>query len=434
MNHPSLLVADDTGAVFDVPGLSMTVRTADGPGLPQCEELTVLPASSVLFTLPRRAAVGFDGRSGEFVTIREHCGRPVFAVAAFLPPGYVCTRHAAYAQMRGAPRLPLYCYAAAGWRDGRFFAAGLRIDSQRRHSISDASLPLVDRKARVFRKKFPGNRLVAHLADNCVSRYRCPNACNLVLGRWECPVPVSRACNASCLGCISKQPKRSCVPSTQHRLDFSPSVKEIVDYAVPHLARASNPIVSFGQGCEGEPLLCAELIEESIFAIRSRTQRGVINLNTNGSLPAAVERLCKAGLNSMRVSLNSAQPGFYAAYYAPRGYSFDNVRESIAIARRRSVWVSINYLVYPGFTDTPEEISALEGLVRKTGLCMIQTRNLNIDPVWYEHEVGMGKQATVSRGMTKWVKHMRSEFPRVKLGYYNPTVRTMRTWAGRHGS
>ena len=426
MKPPSLVIADKNGNVVDVPELSMTCSSLRGPVVPDDESLIPLPHSALLLTLPSRVAVGFDVQRGIFVEAPRFAGKQVFAVAAFMPPGYLCTAHAAYHETPGAPRLPLYCYSAVGWRDGKFCVAGRRVDRQLRHHIPDKMLPAVDAKARRFLKRFPGNRLVDHLVNNCVLTYRCPNACNLVLGRWECPVPVSRNCNASCVGCISHQPSGSCIPSTQHRLDFTPTAEEIIEYVIPHLKHASNPIASFGQGCEGEPLLAADVVEESIRKIRLLTKRGVININTNASLPAAVERLCKAGLNSMRVSLNSAQPQLYNAYYRPKGYSFDDVRESMMIAKRHAVWVSINYLVFPGLTDHPSEIAALGKLIRKTGINMIQTRNLNIDPAWYANALGLRGLPGGSQGMVSWLREMRRNFPHVKIGYYNPTPRMMR--------
>jgi|WetSurMetagenome_2_1015567.scaffolds.fasta_scaffold00476_2 pyruvate-formate lyase-activating enzyme len=420
MKPPALIVADENGRIMDIPELSMAVGGIRGAVMPGEESLIPLPSSSLLFTLPGRTAIGFDESSGKIVEVPELGGKRVYAAAAFMPPGYVCTGHAAYGEEAGAPRLPLYCYAAAGWRNGKFHAAGHRVDRRLRHEIPDGSLRAIDAKARIFRGKHKGNRLVSHLVNNCVLAYRCPNAINLVLGRWECPVPVSRACNASCVGCISHQPKASRVQSTQHRLDFTPSVDEILDYVVPHLKTAPNPIASFGQGCEGEPLLEAELVEEAIRKIREKTRRGIINLNTNGSLPRAVERLCRAGLGSMRVSMNSAQTGFYRAYYRPRGYSFCDVAESIGVAKRSSVWVSLNYLVFPGLTDHPSEIEALERLIRRYGIDMIQTRNLNIEPEWYAGALGLDGLEGPGGGIVSWLNRVRRKFPRVRIGYFNP--------------
>src|SRR5678810_375011 len=132
--------------------------------------------------------------------------------------------------------------------------------------------------------------------------YNCPAARNFALGRWECPVPSSPACNANCIGCISFQPQDEQIVSTQDRLTFKPTAAENVEFTVPHLDTAPFPIVSFGQGCEGETLLMWETIRESIIEIRKHTSKGSININTNGSMPAAVRSLCEAGLTSIRVS------------------------------------------------------------------------------------------------------------------------------------
>ena len=92
--------------------------------------------------------------------------------------------------------------------------------------------------------------------------------------------------NAACVGCISLQPS-GCCPSTQDRIAFVPTPREIADLAIAHLESAPRPIVSFGQGCEGEPLLQAGVMAEAIRLIRARSSLGTINLNTNGSKPKA---------------------------------------------------------------------------------------------------------------------------------------------------
>ena len=63
----------------------------------------------------------------------------------------------------------------------------------------------------------------------------------------------------------------------------------------------------------------------------SRTSRGRVNLNTNGSRPGVVARLVEAGLDSIRVSLNSAVERTYNAYYRPIGYRLGDVVESIGV-------------------------------------------------------------------------------------------------------
>ena len=140
--------------------------------------------------------------------------------------------------------------------------------------------------------------------------------------------------------------------------------------------------------------------------------------DTNGSRPEMVSRLIDAGLNSIRVSLNSARAFIYSAYYQPRAYHFSEVAESIRRARQHDLWTSINYLSFPGVTDDEDEFAALSHLIESTGLQMIQWRNLNIDPDWYVNSINL--LATKTLGMPLLLQKVRKKFPEVRFGYFNP--------------
>ena len=129
---------------------------------------------------------------------------------------------------------------------------------------------------------------------------------------------------------------------------------------------APNPIVSFGQGCEGEPLLRARLIGRAIESIRRETSRGQLHINTNGSNPRALQHLVDAGLDSVRVSMFSAIERNHVAYYGPRNYDLGDMEESLRLARRQGLHTSINLLTYPGFTDCPSEVDALIDFFRRS--------------------------------------------------------------------
>lgn len=441
MKFPYLVVSDRDGNIFEIPELYMAGMSLNAPALPTEQELIPLPYGSDLYLLPERTAVGYDPRRKKFVEVKEYHGEPVFAAAAFMAPAYLQVYRSAFATPPGAPRLSLFSYTAVGWKEGQFYAAGKRIDPDMRQDLSTFNLNLVEQEARRILRRYPQNRLTDHLIRNCVFRYGCPAARNFALGRWECPIPTSPGCNAACVGCISEQPAETGVRSTQDRLNFMPSGEEIVEFAVPHLENAPRAVVSFGQGCEGEPLLAGPVIKEAIKEIRRRTDRGIINLNTNASRPAVVEELCKAGLDSIRVSLNSAQKGYYEAYYRPRHYGFEDVVESLRVMRRYNRWASINYFVFPGFTDHPEEVSALESLIEEVKINMIQARNLNIDPEWYIEELGLGELAAAEGnsaakplGIPGWIERISQKFPWIKWGYFNPPREEMQrehyNWEG----
>ena len=164
-----------------------------------------------------------------------------------------------------------------------------------------------------------------------------------------------------------------------------------------------------------------ETIRESIIEIRKHTQKGSININTNGSKPDAVKALCEAGLNSIRVSTSSAREEIYMPYYRPNNYVFEDIVESLKVANSYGAWTSINYFVFPGMTDSIAEYEALRKLISETGLKMIQWRNFNIDPDWYLGKIGVTDTGECM-GMKQMLELIQEEFPDLKFGYFNPSI------------
>jgi molybdenum cofactor biosynthesis enzyme MoaA len=181
-----------------------------------------------------------------------------------------------------------------------------------------------------------------------------------------------------------------------------------------------NSVVSFGQGCEGDPLLAANVIEPAIGKIRSQTADGTINMNTNGSRPEILEKLFKAGLDSVRISMNSVRDQCYHAYFRPNGYRFDHILQSIEVALAQEKFVAVNYLNSPGFTDTPREAAALTGFLQNYAINMIQWRNLNFDPIRYWKEMNTVAAHGEPIGMKNLLSRIQKQFPKLKFGYFNP--------------
>lgn len=420
---PALVVSDEDGNLFDLPEYAMPVRHGTKITAPEKKDIIGLPHGSDLHTLPGRYPVGIDRRSGKVVTIREYEGIRLRAASAFLAPAYTALHTAAFEEQAGADTLPLFAYAPLGIEGDDFVTTALRVDREARQDCENFDHDEVIRRGKKLLERFAGNRLTTHLIENCAFTYLCPAARNWVMGRWEAPIPVSKGCNSQCTGCISMQEEDSGVPSTQDRMLFTPTSKEITAFAIPHLEEAPGAVVSFGQGCEGEPLTQAVLIEESIKEMRKSTKRGTINLNSNASLPSAVERLCLAGLDSIRISANSLQQRYYDRYFSPNGYSFDDVLESISIALRHNVWVSLNYFIFPGFTDSEAELSALTAFLEKFPVNMIQMRNLNMDPDLYINTLSEEAfNASSGCGIGQWMEEVRKTCPTIRFGYFNPCL------------
>ncbi len=418
-SSPYLLYSDGNGNIFEDTSLYVVGRTGWDAIPIDPEDWIELPDGGNLYELPGRKGIGIDVATGEM----RLCDKG-WAVAAFIPPAHTGFFLAAYETQADAPTLPLFCYTAAGWLDDKFYVPAVRIERDIRQECSGYDAVKVEHGVEALTKVYPHNRLVKHLADNCALTYHCPAARNYFLGRWECPVPTSPACNANCIGCISFQPEEETIVSTQDRLQFKPTAEEIVEFTVPHLESAPYPLISFGQGCEGEPLLMWETIKEAIIEIRKHTKKGSININTNGSKPAAVEQLMLAGLDSIRVSLNSCRPEIYTKYYQPNNYQFQDLIESLKVVRKYGGWSSINYFVFPGMTDSIAEYDALCELIRETGLNMIQWRNFNIDPDWYLGKMNVGDTGEFM-GIKQMMELIHEEFPDVKFGYFNPPKERM---------
>ena len=357
---------------------------------PRFDELIPAPVGVVEMLLPRRHPL---------TTIGPLADRTAMAVA--LPAGYTRLLLPAYAAEREAPALPLFGYTFACVLDDRLHVAAMKTDEgedwQPRRFAEGELEAIVDRRL----THDPQNRVLRQVAL-CSREYGCFTAQNVFLERGEAALPVSPKCNARCIGCISELDPEAGVPSPQTRIAEEVSARDLAGIAVHHLERVERGVVSFGQGCEGEPLLRSVTIARAIEAIRAARSNGTINLNTNGSRPRELERCIDAGLDAIRVSLNSFRPRVYAAYYRPLGYALEDVLESVRVALSRNLRVSLNLLTHPGITDDAEEVEAAERFLREWPVAMVQTRTLNIDPEWYFAAVGrpaapLGMRAAIER-------------------------------------
>ncbi|MDQ6661298.1 MAG: radical SAM protein [Chloroflexota bacterium] len=379
-------------------------------------DLIPLPDGVTLSMMPDRLAVGLR-RDGTRQVLSKARG---WAAAALLPIGYTRTMLPAYEKVPDTEPLPFFGYSAVAGMNGRLYVAAIKTDDP--HKWHPRAFPRKPLSKLVAEKQaaYPQNRIIGQHA-HCALDYACPTASNLFFGRWEMAIAVSPGCNARCIGCISKQEEEDLI-SPQDRLTFIPTVDEIVEVAIPHLEQAEEAIVSFGQGCEGEPLLQWRRIEQAIRTIRQHTTQGVININSNASNPRWLQRLYDAGLDTLRASTISAHPETYTAYYRPLGYTFEDVKESLKRARDAGVYSSINLLSFPGMIDREREVEALVRFVKETGLRLIQLRNLNIDP-----EVLLPRMPaldTMGRalGMSTLIETLKREAPEVEIGNFSRPV------------
>lgn len=367
-----------------------------------------LPAGGELLSLPGRLPLGFNENEGQIEAVER-----VTAVAVILPMGYTRTLLPGY-EIEDFQELPLFGYTAVGAVDGRLKVAALKTDEQLKWNPIYYNTNDLENLTQRMIRNYPENRILRQLAK-CALEYHCLTAQNLFYRRWEAGIPVSPRCNADCLGCISKQPAECC-PAPQSRIDFVPGQPEVVELAAGHLAEAPDGIISFGQGCEGEPSLQKELLVNSIRAIREITSKGTININSNAGYTDSIKALSDSGLDSIRVSLFSAIPEHYSWYHRPQGYTLDDVRESLQYASANNLRVALNLLFFPGFSNQKAETAALKELIADTGIRQIQLRNLNIDPEKMAPMIAEGNQELPV--IKDWIDALQRDFPGLQIGSY----------------
>ncbi len=412
------LYANENQELLEHSGIAMLGRTGTNWVEPEELEMIPLPRGASLVTVPYYIPVGLDGdRLTYFESDPSARGQKAYAVAALLPQGFTRTLLPACVSSRSAGDLPLLGYAAVGFKNGQVYTAAVQTDEHRKwHPVYYNTARLPERINRQLRK-YPDNRILQHLA-HCSLDYSCFTAQNIFYRRWEGGIPTMPSCNADCIGCISESHHGA--DSPQQRLTFVPDAQEIAEIAGDHLQNAKEAIISFGQGCEGEPALNAPRLAEAIKMVRQQTDRGTININTNAGFSSGLSQLYDAGLDSMRVTIFSFAEDNYVKYHRPRNYKFASVRDSIAHARAKGVNVSINLLVFPGFTDRESEIEALLEFIRKNPVDMIQLRNLNIDP---DYLLDLFDSQEAGMGMLTFLSILQQELPQVRIGSYTHPLR-----------
>lgn len=412
------LYANENNELLEHPGVSMLARTGTTWVEPEEEEMIPLPKGASLVTVPHCIPVGLDGdRLTYFEDDPSGRGQRAFAVAALLPQGFTRTLLPASVSSHSSGTLPLLGYAAVGFKNGQIYTAAVQTDEHRKwHPVYYNTARLPERISRLL-GQYPDNRILQHLA-HCSMDYSCFTAQNIFYRRWEGGIPTMAACNADCIGCISESHQG--IESPQQRLNFVPDVHEIAEIVLGHLQNAREAIISFGQGCEGEPSLNAPRLAEAIQIVRRQTEQGTININTNAGFKSGLRQLYDAGLDSMRVTIFSFVEENYLNYHRPHNYKLAQVRDSIAEARDKGVHVSINLLVFPGFTDRESEIEALLQFIRQTPVDMIQLRNLNIDPDYLLDSLESQEDGL---GILTFLHILQQELPQVAIGSYTHPVR-----------
>jgi pyruvate-formate lyase-activating enzyme len=363
-----------------------------------------LPAGTEVIHLPGRAGLGID-RSGR----ARELGQGRFGVAAILPIGFLRMSLPAYVDDLGAPPLRPRAYAAVGAdSSGQIVVSAAALDPDAA-AVDGRSAPDLVARITATQRDHPSSRVLRQLA-RCAKDYRCRGAANAFLGRHDCALPVAAPRNERPPEVLVLHNDADASPTEPAA--FRPSPEEIAAAASRHL-QGGGTVVAFGRACEGEPLLAVRVVEQAITAIRERTRLGTIHLETNGSSPAALRRLCDAGLDSVAVRVASARAETYEAIHRPDGYRFADVRASIAHAIAGKVSLALRVLALPGLTDRARELDALVGLAAElpAGGSLILC-DLAADP---QRALRLAPSAEVVVGMDRMLDRLRTDAAHLRI-------------------
>ena len=109
-------------------------------------------------------------------------------------------------------------------------------------------------------------------------------------------------------------------------------------------------------------------------------------------------------------------------YYRPADYDFDDVMRSFRVGRDEGMFISINLLIWPGWTDQMAEVDRISKLVDDGCMHMIQLRNLCVDPGYFRKALPPTSSRGALLGMKGFVKELNRRHPKLRFGTFNPRL------------
>ena len=109
-------------------------------------------------------------------------------------------------------------------------------------------------------------------------------------------------------------------------------------------------------------------------------------------------------------------------YYRPADYDYDDVIRSFYVGKEMGMHISINRLIWPGWTDQMAEVDRISKLVDDGALHMVQLRNLCMDPGYFRQALPAREKRGMLLGMKGFVAELHRRHPRLRFGTFNPRL------------
>lgn len=194
--------------------------------------------------------------------------------------------------------------------------------------------------------------------------------------------------------------------------NFSESPAQAVEKAAAHLQSSGQPLVYLTIKDSKQATAVTEIVK----AIRAKTGSGLLYINSEIPQPEAIKSCCQGGADYIGLQLNSAQAAYFEAFN--KGRRFADMEESLRIIGQVGKRAILSYGIFPGLTDHPFEMKALERLVEMANPAMLHLYNLPVDPEWYMDELMLQTLLRKQIGIQNWLGLIQNKFTAITIGYF----------------
>ncbi len=406
--RPLMLLADESGNIYEEPELYMVARQGEAFTLPKPEDFMALPKNARYVLLPKRNAVGLNFETGELEQADE------IAVAAVAPSNFIITGHPAYVGGDAAAPLPNLPYAAIGFGDELFYICAKQLDFEMVKQRKNISGQIKNNIATKLAKELQHNPLALYMAQVMLHPQVFQGELPFSYEQQPIGLPVAASQTALAGTLLVQQEKGQ--PPVLHSVPSGKEYAEVIEFFVTHWV--TKPTFVLGGLFAGEPLGAANAIVEALALLRQKNICPKVHLRTNGEQPEVLVALLEAGVTSVELTLQGATQEVYAASAANPAL-FEAQMQSLAAVQARNVPLALDVLYFTGVTDAEHQVDALLALVHKYNVSAILLRNRATDPVEYWNKVAHSNLGP-SIGMQNLRKRIKKECAGVHFGHYAP--------------
>lgn len=153
------------------------------------------------------------------------------------------------------------------------------------------------------------------------------------------------------------------------------------------------------------------LLPDFIKSIRSLNGDISVYVQTPNLSPSLASTLCNAGVSGLWVSTNSFQEDYFNKLHEPSGSKFESLKASIKTMQDCGGETILDYQVFPGLTDHPREIDAMDTFLSNAAITTLHLSNLAIDPEWYMDELMILALPRDQIGISGWLESLHARYP-----------------------